>query len=765
MNFPLNRRESGLEPHGLRPRPVMSPAEDDEAFDIHGKLLAVWQRKWLVLLATVIGVAISVFAAASVDKRYTASARVLFEPERVRIIDLDSVVVSPDQTTTGLQNQVEILRSATLLERVADILRLNKSPEFNPALVPLPPTLLERAVARLGLPQPILNRLADFGLVRPAEPQNLTPEEQAERLRARMLDVLGSNLRLRPLPNSRVIDISYSSGDPVVAANVANAVGEQYIVVQAERKGDAIAAASETLSVRVRDLENRLAAAEEAVRVAQLELTIDSKYGTTLITKQLEALNASLSEARFQRSSLEEQHQRVAEAVADPGRYALVPEFRESQGISGYMASERQILEEIAGIRAIVADEQNPQLIRLNARLDRVRGNMRLEAENVEKSLAMAIEAANAREAALEEELSRLEDRAVEHARSEMRISRLEREAEAARVIYETFLNRLQETREQANLQTADASFLTKAAIPLVADNASRLRTVAIGSFAGLAVGIGLAFLLDRLNRGFREPDEIQSATGLPVLASIPMTGSRKRPRRLIRQALRTSDNALAESVRNLRTSLLLHTTDYTPRTIMFASSLPGEGKTTTAMLMAALSRQMGRSTLIVDCDLRRRTLAKGLDGAVAGEGLLAVLDGKATLGQAIKVDRETGVHFLALEANERMPKNPADLLSSRRFRDLVEELKDVYDLILFDTPPVLAVTDARVVAQFMDAIVYMVAWKATAKNAVSHGLRELASVNAKVVGVVLTLVSESRASYQVKNRFYYTRANRGYIS
>ena len=111
------------------------------------------------------------------------------------------------------------------------------------------------------------------------------------------------------------------------------------------------------------------------------------------------------------------------------------------------------------------------------------------------------------------------------------------------------------------------------------------------------------------------------------------------------------------------------------------------------------------------------------------------------------------------------MPRNPADLLSSDRFRTLVEEVKDSYDLILFDTPPVLAVTDARIVAQTVDAVVYLVAWKSTARSAVVSGLRELQSVNAKVVGAVFSLVSETRAAHQTKNHFYYRRKNKGYVS
>jgi capsular exopolysaccharide synthesis family protein len=346
-----------------------------------------------------------------------------------------------------------------------------------------------------------------------------------------------------------------------------------------------------------------------------------------------------------------------------------------------------------------------------------------------------------------------------------MRISRLEREAQAARVIYETFLSRLQETREQANLQTPDASFLTRASIPSSADARSRLFVAGVGGAAGIAAGIALVFLLERLNNTFRNPDAIRTATGVPVLASIPVAGRRKPPRRLIRQALRVPNSAFAESVRNLRTSLLFSDIENPPRAIMFASSLPGEGKTATALLMAVLSRQMGRSTVIVDCDLRRRTLAREFAGAEMGRGLAAVLEGKVPLDQAIWADFESGVHVLALEAEGEAPRNPADLLSSDRFSSVVDELKSRYDLVVFDTPPVLAVTDARLVAQAADAIVYLVAWNRTPQSAVSHGLRELASVNTRIAGMALTLVSDAQAARYMKNNFYYKRRYRDYVS
>jgi polysaccharide biosynthesis transport protein len=217
--------------------------------------------------------------------------------------------------------------------------------------------------------------------------------------------------------------------------------------------------------------------------------------------------------------------------------------------------------------------------------------------------------------------------------------------------------------------------------------------------------------------------------------------------------------------VRNLRTSLLLQNAERPPKTIMFASSLPGEGKTTTAMLLAVLSRQMGKTAVVVDCDLRRRTLAKSVSGRGPAKGLVAVLEGSATLDQAIWVDADSGVHLLAPGGGERIPKNPADLLSSPRFRELIDELRASYDLVLFDTPPALVVTDARIVAQAMDAIVYLVAWNRTSKGAVNHGLRELASVSAKITGIALTRVDEARAARQIKNHFYYKRRYKDYLA
>jgi capsular exopolysaccharide synthesis family protein len=751
---------------GIPPYPGGAPQSGDggDSLDIRAMLLPIWRRKWLVAFVAIIFVALSLLLALNMESRYTASARVIFDPERLRIIDLDNVVVSPDVSTTGLQNQVEILRSAVLLERVIETLRLESTPEFNPALRNDPLTLFERGVARLPLPERVKALLVDLGLIRPQIPFDLTTQELAERLRASTLETLIDNLRLRPIPNSRVIEINYTSPNARLAAAIANSVGEQYIIVQIEAKRDDIVSASEMLSTRVADLENRYNIAEEAVRNAQVELSMQAEFGSAMISPQLEVVNTSLTNIRLEREAMQARHDRARTALETGRDLEIISDFRDSEVIRGFRARAIELGDQAASMRAIVG-ASNPDLQRLEARIVEVERNIMAEAGNIVAALAGEVEAMQAREASLEAELARLEGRASQQSQAEMRLSRLEREAEASRTIYENFLNRLKEASEQAALQTSDARFLTRASTPDTPDNATRRLLVVLGGLGGIAAGVGFVFLLELLSNTYRNPTDLESDTGLPVLAAIPHAGRRKRPRDLITYVLRKPNSTLAESVRNLRTSILFSNLDRPPKVVMFSSSLPEEGKTTTAMLAAITSRQMGRSAIIVDCDLRRQTLASIFPEEAERPGLLGVLEGSSSIDDAVFKEPETGLHVLAPGRAAAHHGNPADILSSQRFQKLIDELRARYDLVILDTPPALVVTDARIIAQIADAVVYLVRWDHTRKAAVQEGLRELASVNAKVAGLALSLVSEARAANFANSDYLYKQTYRNYVS
>ena len=738
-------------------------ASEEEPLNIRELLLPFWRRKWLIILTALIATAFGVLIAVNSEPKYTANARVIFDPERLKIIDLDNVTITPDTTTTGLQNQIEILRSAVLMERVVDILRLQDTPEFNDDLRPGPPPLMERAVNfstrlvdRLNLPLSSREMLAGLGLINRPE-LDLGALDAAEQRRQGIVKRLIDEIQLRPIPNSRVIDIGFASTNAGLASSIVNAAAEQYILVQIEKKRDDVAAATELLSVRVQDLENRLNSSEEALEIARLELARSVGHSAQMTGQRLEQLNIDLQAARDATRQAETRLTRATEGLADTAQLPIVPEFRESQIIGAYRVQEREIIDELAAQSAIFGPG-SPVVTRLEARLATTQDNIRSEAELITAALRQELEAATARQASVEEALRDLEARALEQSQAEMRLQRLEREALASRSIYDSFVSRLKETSEQAGLQTPDARFLTRALVPQTSDILRRLITIAMSGFAGLAIGAGIVFLLEQLNNSFRKSNEVEERTGLSLLASIPSAGKRRKPSDLVADFSKDADTPLSEAMRNLRTSITYSNIDQPPKVVMITSSAPSEGKTTTAALFGITSARMGRSTIIVDCDFRRRSFGSIYPANPGSPGLLAVLEGSVAVADAVISDPETGIHILKSEAAGQMRGNPADILASKRFRKLIEELRIRYDTVILDTPPVLAVTDARILAPLADAVVYMVKWNATSQDAVLEGLRVLRSVNAKVAGVAFSFVNPKQAAHYVSSDYYYSK-------
>jgi len=432
-----------------------------------------------------------------------------------------------------------------------------------------------------------------------------------------------------------------------------------------------------------------------------------------------------------------------------------VPEFRNSALIQTFRQTESDLSSQEIRLTATVR-EGHPSLVRLSAQLDEIRGNIEAEADRIIAALKIELDAVRAQE---------METKALAQSANQVEMRQLEREANASRALYENFLGRQQETSAQEDLQNADARVLSPAVPPLLPQSARKRQIVMISTIAGVMAGLGIIFLLDRLNNTFRAPTQIEEMTGLSVLATIPGAGTRVKRSAVIKKLREKPNGALAESVRNLRTSILFSNLDSPPKVVMFTSSVPREGKSTTSTMMAMTSRQMGKSAIIVDCDLRMPALAKVLQVNDTQPGLLSVMEGTARVEDAVYRDEETGLHVLMAKSSERPAQiNAADILASQKFKQLVASLSEHYDLVILDTPPTLVVTDARIVSRIADAVIYAVRWDQTPRGAVIEGIKELKSIEAPITGVVLTMVNEARASkYAYDGYSYYKGRYRDY--
>ena len=752
----LNTAEQGAYPVQMVQAMPAGVEDDGDTIDLRALLTTLWRGKWMVVICTILAAVLGFLAVSQMEPTYRASAKVMFDIQQTNVVNIEEVLVNQQFDASKLEDQIQVLRSTTLMERVIEELNLDQSAEFNPRLRVPEPTLFDRLNEAVSIPPEVTDIAMNLGLVPPPPPAP-DPVEDARRERLEVINNVLEGLRLQAVGRSRVIEISYVSSNPRTSERVVNTVAEQYIVDQLEAKLEATRAATSWLSTRVEELRSRVETAEQNVEQARSELSDELGQTLEVTQQQLEAINGSLATARAEASRLESLYNRLTMAVENDRDLGAISEFRASSLIQGYRQQENDLLAQKVVLEGSVR-EGHPALVRLNQQLDEVRRNINEEAGRIVSASEIDLRAAQAQEASLVDEVRRLEQKVLKQSSNEVQLRQLDREAQASRVLYENFLGRLQETSEQEDLQEADARVLSPAEQPLLPEGQAKRRTLLISVILGSLAGIAIVFLLDRLNNTFRSPNQLEELSGENVLGVLPAIGNRMKRNDIVTYFREKPASSLAESIRNLRTSILFSNIDKPPKVVMFTSSVPREGKSTSSMLVALTSRQMGKSAIIVDCDLRLPALARLLDAADGKPGLVSVLEGAVEVEDAVFQDPDTGLHVLMTRGSERSNSiNAADVLSSKKFEELITKLTQMYDLVILDTPPVLVVTDARIISKLADAVVYAVRWDETPRGAVLEGLKELKNIDAPMAGVVMTLINEEKASrYSYEGYSYY---------
>nr|WP_268821663.1 tyrosine-protein kinase domain-containing protein [Octadecabacter dasysiphoniae] len=342
-------------------------------------------------------------------------------------------------------------------------------------------------------------------------------------------------------------------------------------------------------------------------------------------------------------------------------------------------------------------------------------------------------------------------------------MQQLQREADAIGEIYGYFLARLKEAEVQQGTQQPDARLLSAAVLPRHASSPRVPLIILMGLMFGAMLGTGTVLLRELNKGGIRSATELQRRSGLPVLGQIPMAPIRRR-NKLLPYLEGKNNTAFSEAIRNLRTSVLLSDPDKEPNVILLTSSVPAEGKTTTSIAMAHSLVGMGRSVLLVEGDVRKNTLGlyfEGKAGKIADEFPSTeqeVADNKVTI-------EELGIDVL-FGARDKL--NAADFFSSAKFKQFVAVARAKYDHVIIDAPPILPVTDARIIGQQVDAILYAVAWDETRGEVLDAGMSEFSNAGLKVTGLILTKIDGKKArSYGGSTRYgsYYGEYSAGYYS
>ncbi|HEX2525913.1 MAG TPA: polysaccharide biosynthesis tyrosine autokinase [Geminicoccus sp.] len=760
----INMQTRGNVPARGRRGAVTTAADDQDSIDL-GELLAIlWRRKWLIALIVALGTTLGTLAGTQIEKQYTATAAVMLEPTTPdgQVVNLQQVVAGLTGDIAGLATQVRLLTARDQVARVMDDMNLFQDPEYNPAMDPENvPDNLDYAIG--GPIERLLALLPDNLLIASGLAKEKLPvlESEAPALnRQAALDRFARNLQVKLDDPSYVMLVSFTSEDPAKAANIANRISQIYVQDQIASKSAATIRASGWLEERLVSLKAEVAQAEQAVETFRAENDIVTTQDVTLNDQQLSDLNRQLIESRAEMAAAEAKLRLARDMRGGGVGLDTIGEVLNSPVVIALRNQESDLLRRENDLRQQFG-ARHPLIQQIATEKQQLYGKISAEVSRIISNLGNEVQVIGTKVATLEQELDRAKGTTVKDRDAEIKLRELQRQADASRALYEQFLQRSKETREQEALIEPDAKIISVAAPPNFPSTPGPRLFGMVGFAGSLVAGSLLSLLLERRDRGLRSSRQVERLLGMQPLALVPRLDRLKRNQKPHQYLMAKPLSAYTESIRSVLTTLKLSSIDNPPKVILVTSSLPQEGKSTFVASLAAFAARSQKKVILVDLDLRHPSVARELGRPVAA-GIVEFMVGDRTLDEVVQHDPATGLDFLPVK---RQTANPTDLLDSQKMRLLIETLRQTYDYVFLDCAPVMSVTDSRVAALLADRIVFCVRWSKTPQDAVTLSFETLRQTNVPIGGVVVTQVDVKKhaqygygdvAQYYGKYQDYY---------
>ena len=707
------------------------------------------RHRWLILGTAAAITALTAAYVFSVTPLYRAEAKVLVEGDKGQSLNLQGLVPGAQPDLTAIETQAAIIASSELASKAVDRLHLVDDPRYNPELRPSGGGLLARAGRVFGWLG---------GLFGGGEPK--ADAASAELLHEAIINRYLAGLRVVPDEKSRVISVAYDSPSPDFSARAANTAAALY-VEQAAPKPDSTAKSAGPAGASATELGDRVAAAER--RLAEFHSSSAGAGNALIYQQQLARLDGDLSQLRLDIADAKaksDQAQQLAASdkamsVETPIDDAVVQDLRQQYN---------KLQADLAELRTEYTDS-HPKVQEVLAQQAELRGKIRAELGKVAQTLRSQYDQLKAREQKLMQDESRLQAKINEQSGAEAKKAALELDVKTSRELYQAMLARInqQPSADGEKARQPATRIISEAAVPTSPVYPQKAATVGAAFGLSLVIGILLALVIEYVESGFRTRSELESRTGLAVLGLVPLAPKSANPKPPHMRALDEPNSTYGEAIRSLRSALLQPRGGYRPRVIMVTSSIPGEGKTSTAVSIATTAARARLKTILVECDVLRPSLYNALHCSI-GPGLGDYLAGRARIEEVVRVDPVSGAHYIT--AGDPMP-SASELLDSEGLRLLVTGMREIYDLVVINSPPVLAVSDTVVVQRLVDETVFLVRWKKTPRDIVFAALRQIAESGGTIAGLALTQVDVRKHSiYEFgKHADKYYSAYRSYHS
>lgn len=683
--------------------------------------------------------------------KYTATASVMLDTRKEKVTDAEAVLSGLPSDSSSVDTEVEVLKSRQLAGRVVKALNLDQDPEFNGRL--RKPTGVRAVVAGA-------KDLVGIG----EKPPKSLNEIQQQKLTDTIVDHVLSGLKVRRAGLTYVIRIDYESQDPTKAAAIANKYAELYLLEQLEAKFDATQQATNWLNSRLGELRNQVISDEAAVQQFKIANNLLSASGTSLTEQEISNYNQTLAQARAQVAEDEARLSTARRQLASGSSGDDVGEALSSPVIQQLRAQRAQVSGQVADLQGRYG-ERHPEMLKAKRQLSDIDAQIEQEIQRIISNLEAKASVSRQRAAAMAGSLGGAKGTLEANNRAMVRLNELQRTSEASKTLYESYLNRYKETSTQQGIEQSDARIVSKAKIPTSQSSPKVSRNLMLGLLLAIGAGLGAVFLAETLDAGLATAEDVERRLDASYLGAIPLLnsvaeGSTASP---IDHVVQSPLSSFSEAFRNLRASISYSRLGEPVRIVAITSALPGEGKTTTSVCLGRVAAIQGLKVIVVDCDLRRRTVNRLLREEPS-IGLLEVLSGEATLQQAISIDNDTGAHFLPLAKSAFTPR---EVFGSPAMDRLLADLRERYDLVILDTAPVLPVADTRVLAPKADTVVFLARWRKTPQHAIEAAFRQFAGTGAHIGGVALTQMDmKQQAKYGYGDPgYYYAEYKKYYVS
>lgn len=706
---------------------------NSDLIDLSQYLRVLRRRKWSIVFITFVFIALAIFYISRATPIYQATAKIQADPVQPNATSQDQYIMN-SMVFLFYETQYEIIQSRKVAETVVDKLGLVE--RYKKEIAEAKANGETESIVKQ------IKKTIKSWLPSDSEESNPAPLSDSQ-LRTMIAQTIQAGLSVEGGTQSQVINIGYQHADPVLAAAIVNAISESYIEFGLESRLSQIKDTAEWLTEQLEDLRATLQNSEDKLRNFRLAQNLmDTEQQERLSNTQLQTLNTELVRAQSELSEAKELYGQIIQLEQEGGDYRSLGPVLQSNTIRDLVREESTLSRKVQELSERYG-EKHPKMIAARSDLASAQLNLDREAAKIVESIKKEYRSAQAQERNIQSLIAKTREELQSYQGNSFELTRLEREVENNRRIYESFLGKLMEADVSGDYDASNIRVIDSATVPEWPIKPNPTLIFAASVVIGAMFGVVFAFIREFMGNVFRNPDQLEQELSIPSLGVTPLVKKGKNTAPPEKQYIADQRSTFAEAINTIRTGLLFSNIDNPPKTILITSTNGSEGKTTLAINLAVALSQMDK-TLLIEMDLRKPAVGKDL-GIHASLGLSDLLSGKTDTNVFHNVEGAPNLNVITCGT---IPPNPMELISSKRFANLLNSLRDRFTHIVIDSPPTLPVSDSCVLAKMVDATIVAVKAEDTKISTVKETISRLHKVNANITGVVLTQASPQKMSY-----------------